>query len=196
MGAVGDCELIRYEFLGQPVNTTSTIAFVLAGIWLFRTGRARWVAFGLMATGIGSFVFHGPMPAWGDWAHDVSLSWLIVTVGGLRTRWERWSHWPSLLFLSVLFALVPPVADPAAIALTVIVASAILLQGPSRRELAPLWTLALVAGLGRIGSTGWPLCDPASPLQTHALWHVGAAVAVAWWANIAAGDVDLPLPQA
>jgi hypothetical protein len=39
-----------------------------------------------------------------------------------------------------------------------------------------------VAVIGRLGSTNWPLCDPASPWQTHGLWHLGAAVAVTWWA--------------
>lgn len=195
MGAVGDCELIRYDFLGQPINTLTTIAFALAGAWLIRMGRAKWVGLALVATGLGSFVFHGPMPPWSDWAHDVSLAWLIVAVGGLRTRWEPWSRWPSLLVLSALFGLFAFLADPFAVALTVVVAGSILARNPSRAELAPLGLLALVAFLGRMGATGGPFCDPSSLLQTHAIWHVGAAVAVAWWAYLSTRRDDSPLPQ-
>lgn len=184
MGAVGDCELIRFDFLGQPVNTVTTLAFLMAGVWLLREGRAKWVGVALIATGLGSFVFHGPMPSWAEWAHDVSLAWLIVVVGGLRTRWERWSRLPSLFLLAALFGLVSSAADPLAVALTVVVGASILLRNPTRSELGPLGLLALVAILGRAGATGWPLCDPGSPLQTHAIWHVGAAIAVAWWASI------------
>lgn len=195
MGAVGDCELIRYEILGQPVNTVSALAFVVAGGWLLRIERAKWVGLALIATGLGSFVFHGPMPSWASFAHDVSLTWLIAVVGGLRTRWERWSRWPSLLLLSALFALFPLVANPLAVALSVVVVFSILRRSSSRAELAPLGMLALAALLGRLGATGWPLCDPGSPLQTHAIWHVVAAVAVAWWANLATRHAEPALSQ-
>lgn len=195
MGALGDCELIRYDFLGQPINTVTTFAFILAGVWLLQAGRAKWVGVALVATGLGSFVFHSPMPPWSEWAHDVSLAWLIVAVGGLGTRWERWSRWPALLVLSLLFALVSSLADPVAIALTVLVVALILLRRPTWGQVAPMWTLGLVALVGRLGATGWPLCDPSSPLQTHAIWHVGAAVAVTWWAYVATHPGESSLSQ-
>lgn len=47
----------------------------------------------------------------------------------------------------------------------------------------------LVAGLAggtavvayALGRTGSPLCDPESPLQAHALWHLAGAVALGMW---------------
>jgi hypothetical protein len=39
-----------------------------------------------------------------------------------------------------------------------------------------------VAIFGRLGDTGGPLCDADSLFQPHGVWHIGAAVAVGWWA--------------
>ena len=181
MGAFGDCELVGPGFLGQPINTLTTLPFLLLGGWLASRRRSRWVGVALAATGAGSFVFHGPMPAWGEWAHDVTLTWLIVTIGGLDTRWERWSRAPAPIVLALLFAVFPIAADPLAAGLTVVVAGSILLRRPPFNELMPLGLLAVVAVLGRLGSTGGPLCDPGSIWQLHGLWHVGSAVAVTWW---------------
>ena len=181
MGAIVDCELIRSGFLAQPVNTITTLAFFVAGVWLLRRQATFWIGIALIVTGVGSFVFHGPMPSWGQWAHDASLSWLIVTVGGLHTRWERWSRWPALAVLALLVALLPQLADPVAIALTVVVAGSILWRRPSRREALALGLLGIAAVFGRLGSTGGPLCDPTSVFQPHGVWHVAAALSIAWW---------------
>lgn len=181
MGAVGDCELIGPGILGQPVNTLTTGAFLLLGVWLASNARSRWVGVALMATGAGSFVFHGFMPPWGEWAHDVALAWLIATIAGQGTRWERWSRLPALAALAALFAAFPIAADPVAVALAVIAGAALLARRPPLAELMPFGLLAIVAILGRLGSTGGPLCDPSSIWQLHGLWHIGAAVAVTWW---------------
>lgn len=181
MGALGDCELVGPGLLGQPINTLTTLPFLLLGAWLASNDRSRWVGVALMATGAGSFLFHGPMPAWGDWAHDFTLAWLVTTIGGLHTRWERWSRVPALVALAVIFAVFPGAADPLAAALTVIVGGSILVRRPPMAELMPLGLLAVTAILGRLGSTGGPLCDPSSIWQLHGMWHVGAAVAVTWW---------------
>lgn len=183
MGAAGDCELIRSGLLGQPVSALTSLALVVAGAWVIRVPRTRWIGAGLVATGLGSFVFHGPMPPWGEWAHDVSLAWLIALVGGLGTRWEGWSRLPTLVALALLLALAPITADPVAVALTVVVIGSLLIRDRTRRALAPLALLGVSGILGRLGATGGPLCASASVWQMHGLWHVGAAVAVAWWAT-------------
>lgn len=183
VGAASDCELIRAGFLGQPVNSLTTITFLVAGVWVMRQPRLRWVGVALIATGLGSFVFHGPIPGWSEWAHDVTLAWLILVIGGLQNRWERWSRLPGLAALAVLFAFLPIAADPVAVALTIVVGASIVIR--RRRDgvtLAPVALIVAVAVLGRLGATGWPLCNPSSPWQLHGLWHVGAAVGVAWWA--------------
>ncbi|HSJ82182.1 MAG TPA: hypothetical protein VLA91_00045 [Acidimicrobiia bacterium] len=183
MGAAADCETIGAGFLGQPVNTLTTLAFVVAGVVLvgLRPDR-RWVGIGLVATGVGSFLFHGPMPPGSEWAHDVTLAWLIALVAGIGSRWERLTHLPTLLALAVVFAIVPVVADPVAVVMTGLALLTVLRRDRSRTVLAPLLLLAAVAVYGRLGATGGPLCDPGSVLQSHGVWHVGSALAVAWWA--------------
>ena len=145
MGALADCEAIVDSFLGQRVNTITTIAFVVAAVVVWRWSTRVWVGLGLLLTGLGSFVFHGPMPSWTQVAHEVTL-WFLVAVATIAMVRDlsRKREWRPLL--------------------------------------GPLALLALVAVIGRLGATGNPLCDPSSLWQPHGLWHIGAAVAVAWWA--------------
>lgn len=179
-GAFGDCELIQRGLLAQPVNALTTLPFLFLGGWL-ALRRSPWVGIAVMATGLGSFLFHGPMPEWGEWAHDVTLAWLIAIIGGLGTRWEWWSRLPALAILATLFAALPGAADPVSGTLAVVIAGAILLRRPPIRELLPIGLLGVVAILGRLGATGGILCDPGSLWQWHGLWHVGAAAGVTWW---------------
>jgi hypothetical protein len=193
MGAAADCEAIGAGFLGQPVNGLTTLGFVVAGmIVIIRRRDMRWIGIGLIATGIGSFLFHGPMPPGNEWAHDVTLAWLAAIVAGLGTRWERLTHLPALLIIGALVALAPVLADPLAVALTVAAVLSILRQDRSATTIAPLMLLAVLAVFGRLGATGGPLCDPGSLLQPHAVWHLGAAAAVAWWALSSPGEPQLP----
>jgi hypothetical protein len=183
MGAAADCELIGSGFLGQPVNSLTTFAFLVAGAALIvaRSDR-RWVGIGLAVTGVGSFLFHGPMPPGSEWAHDVTLAWLIAIVAGIGSRWERYSRFPALVVLAIAFAMVPVIADPVAAVMTSLALLTVLRHDRSRPALAPLLVLAVVAVYGRLGATGAPLCDPESILQPHGVWHIGSALAVAWWA--------------
>ena len=182
MGAAADCELIRSGFFGQPVNSITTVAFVVAGVYLLPRIRLRWIAIGLIATGFGSFLFHGPMPAGAEWAHDVPLAWLILLVGGWGRTWERWTHLPGLAALSLIFALFPQWADPLAVLLTIAALALIIHDDRTPRTIAPLSLLAVAAIVGRLGATSGPWCDPESIFQLHGVWHVAAAVAVTWWA--------------
>lgn len=181
MGAAADCETIGAGFLGQPVNSLTTLAFLVAGAVLvgLRPDR-KWAGIALAATGLGSFLFHGPMPAGGEWAHDVTLAWLITIVAGLDSRWERLTRLPALLALAVVFALFPVAADPVAVLITVVAVLTLLRRDRSRWILSPLLLLAVVAIYGRLGATGGPLCDPGSVFQPHAVWHLGAALSGAW----------------
>lgn len=155
-----------------------------------RRPERLWVGVALVATGIGSFLFHGPMPAGSQWAHDVSLAWLLVVVPGVGTRWHEWVKLPGLIFLATFFALASGFADPVIVILTVISTVALLKRDRSLATYGPLTLLVLIAGLGRLGATGWPLCDPGSLLQPHAVWHVGSAAAVMWWALGAPGPTQ------
>ena len=182
MGALADCELFIHSFFGQPSNSITTLAFVLGGLMVLRHTDVRWVGIGLIATGVGSFMFHGPVPPGSEWAHDVSLAWLIPVVAGLGARWERWTRLPGLIAIGLLFALFPVAADPLAAVLAVVAVGAIIRHDRSTTNLALLAGLGAVAIVGRLGATGGPLCDPSSVWQPHALWHVGAATVVTWWA--------------
>ena len=174
-------------FLGQPVNTLTTLAFVVAGGIVMRRGGAWWVGAALIATGVGSFVFHGPMPPAAEWLHDTTLAWLLLVVAGVGRRLERCTHLPGLLALGVLFALFPILGDPVGVALAVLAIGLILADERTARTTGPVLLLIVVATIGRLGATGGPLCDPSSPFQTHALWHVGSAAAVTWWALARSG---------
>ncbi len=123
MRALRDCEAIVDSFLGQPVNSLTTLAFVVAaGIVWARTGR-RWVTVGLAATGVGSFLFHGPMPSYAQVAHDVTL-WFLVTIVVVSVSIEfrssgEWRHLVGPLALLAIVAVVGrlgatgnPLCDP------------------------------------------------------------------------------------
>jgi hypothetical protein len=195
VGAAADCELIGPGLFGQPVNSLTTIAFLVGGLLVLARRRDRvWVATSLIATGVGSFLFHGPMPAGSEWAHDVTLAWMLVVIAvdhrADRARWDL----GGLATLGVLFAVAPTVADPVAVGLTVVALASVLRRERSIATVGPLALLAVAALIGRLGATGGPLCDPASLLQPHGLWHIAAAGAVTWWA-MAAGVSRSPAPH-
>ena len=184
IGAARDCEAITSGILGQPVNAVSTIVFLVVGFWVMRQGsQARWIGIALIATGLGSFLFHGPMPPGNEWAHDVSLAWLLAVIAGYGTRWENWSRVPTALILAVLTFLVPAVADPLAVVLSILAVGSVLWRDRAWATIGPLLVAVLAGIYGRLGATGGPLCDPSSLWQPHAVWHIAAAVAVGWLAG-------------
>lgn len=84
--AVGDCERIRPGLIGQPANTVSSLAFVVAAVPLVRHGRRSgsraWVAAGAAAAleGLGSVGYHGPGGPTAKAVHDGGLVALAVTL--------------------------------------------------------------------------------------------------------------------
>ena len=180
MGAAVDCEAIGPGLLGQPVNALTSLALVVAGAVLLT--RSRWIAIALAATGFGSFLFHGPLAPGGEWIHDVTLAWLILVVGMKSRGWEYRFGAIGLAAIGPIFLVAPRLADPLTAALVIVTLLLLVSDSRDLDTLGPIALLAISAVIGRLGSTGGPLCDPDSVLQTHGAWHVGAAVAVAWWA--------------
>src|SRR5690606_37390505 len=150
-GAVADCERILEGFWGQPVNALTSLGFSLAGAWLIRRRpERRMVGIALIGVGLGSFLFHGPMPPGAQWAHDVTLGWLLVVVGLDAIGRIRYA-WPALAILGLVIAVAPGLADPLAVAGTIFVVGAFLFRPGWRTSIPPLLLLGLAAVAGRLG---------------------------------------------
>jgi hypothetical protein len=87
-----DCEALRDGWLGQPVNTLSSLAYAMAGAYVLRRGGPRASGLALVAVGVGSVLYHGPMPSGAELAHNGSIVALAATV---PLAWRRGSlRWP------------------------------------------------------------------------------------------------------
>lgn len=97
-----DCEAVRDGILGQPANTVTSLAFVAVGVVVLQTVRRRGLedvprrVFGwlLVATGLGSAIYHGPHPPGARFVHDLPIIGLIVFMVfvevSVRRSGERW----------------------------------------------------------------------------------------------------------
>jgi hypothetical protein len=89
-----DCEMLRDGWLGQPVNTLSSVAYLLAGGYVLRRGGPRLPALALAAVGVGSVLYHGPMTPGATLAHDGSI---VVLAATIPLAWRRGSlRWPPV----------------------------------------------------------------------------------------------------
>lgn len=221
--AEGDCEAIGGPLLGQPVNTLSSLAFVVVGLWLLlrsRRGavRAGWsqAALGVAAVlaGIGSVAFHGPMPAAAPLLHDLGLVAIPVTIATTTTAAAR-ARGPAHLLLATVPALAVAglllVASPgasntvAALAVLWALRTEVRAWGRGVRVWTPVsrrgatvaaTAFAVAVPLHVLGGTGDVLCDAASPWQPHAGWHLLAAVAIAALAMVVRDHVPATRAQA
>ena len=91
------------------------------------------------------------MPPGSEWAHDVTLAWLLLVVAADGSRWATWSRIPGLAGIAVVFGLFPVVADPVAVALTIVALISVLRTDRSAATWAAVSVLA-VSGLA--GSAG------------------------------------------
>lgn len=94
-----DCEALHDGWLAQPVNTLSSVAYVVAGAYVLRRGGpgTSTLAVALAAVGVGSVLYHGPMPPGAELAHDGSILALAVAV---PLAWRRRAlRWPSIAAL-------------------------------------------------------------------------------------------------
>ena len=84
--AASDCEAIRPGLIGQPANTISSLAFVVAAVPIVRAARRRgdpaWLAVAAAAAveGLGSVGYHGPGGRPAKWLHDAGIVALVGTV--------------------------------------------------------------------------------------------------------------------
>jgi hypothetical protein len=183
---IGDCERIVHGFLAQPVNAITSLAFVVAGALVaWRRPDRRFFGLLVALVGVGSFLFHGPMPHRAEWLHDASIGWVLAAVALDRARHWLWVAIPAV---SLAFALLPVAADPV---MVILAAGLVISEGARgvrlRNPVGPLSlaVLAVGAGVGTMSRTGWPWCEPNSLIQGHAVWHVLAASALFIWGRYA-----------
>ncbi len=82
-----DCEALRDGVLGQPANTLSSLAYVAAAAYVLRRGGPPGPAAALALVGVGSVLYHGPMPPGAELVHDTAL--VAVPVAALGVAWWR-----------------------------------------------------------------------------------------------------------
>lgn len=212
MTALGesDCEDLDVGSLVQPINAVTSLAFSIVGLAMIGWARAasgrelvvRWAFVGAMvATGVGSFLYHGPQTTGSGFLHDVTfLTALLVLATANAAAGLGWGDRSvatvflgSVAVVSLVLIAVPTSTNAlTAVAIVGIVASDIALFG--QRGRGTPWYLAAVGLLGlalvtnAFGRTGSPLCDPDSVLQLHGAWHLLAASALGCYA-VATGAV-------
>jgi hypothetical protein len=176
-----DCEALREGLLSQPVNAITSLAFVVAGLAVtVRNPRRQLFGLAVALVGIGSFAAHGLRWPGSEWLHDVTIAWVLVLVliEGVPRPWMM----GAVPGVGMLFAVAPMANNPFMVVLAASVIGREML--PSRRSRAAIYAVAILgigALIGTLSRTGWPLCDPDSLIQGHAVWHVLAAVALAVW---------------
>ena len=178
--AAADCERIFQSWWGQPVNTITAAGFIVAGGLIWWRRRDLPTALLIGSIGVGSIAFHGPMPAWGEFVHDLSIVLTLVWV--LLVDLKRQHLWPFGFAFGAAGSVTPVLADPAQAVLAVAAIAAIVV--PREKRPLRLTAVAILAAGGLIGTlsrTGGPLCDPNSIWQGHGFWHLAAAVALTLW---------------
>ena len=203
-----DCEATRDAFLGQPASALSSAAFLVVGVWALRRARGSRVrrrelaVFGTttILVGLGSFAFHGPHPGWSQWAHDVTIAWLLLLLVSFDVG-ARGRVGPSLITwvsaaaaIGMVFFVWP---DAQRIVYTLLGGTLVVLEldavrahrRPRRGEqgfgLYAFAATSFVLGavsffVGRLDL----LCDPTSWLQGHAVWHVSIAAGLAAYVEV------------
>lgn len=197
LAQLGDCEAIHEGWLKQPVNAWSSLAFSVVGVSIAFSavsaeGRERVdrIVFGslLLATAVGSFLFHGPQPGGAQFLHDFTFLGALWFLGaanltGAFTVGDR----PSVLIEAAgigVIALILGIAPTASNALAAALVAGLVLSDVVLWRLtspSPRWYAAALVSLGigiamfLAGRTGSPVCDSTGLLQAHAGWHLLAA---------------------
>lgn len=195
---LSDCEAVGGGWLKQPVNAWSSLAFAGVGVALASTvgiveGRERVTRLGfaalLVATGIGSFLFHGPHPSGAQYFHDASflaVLWFLIAAN-LTGAFAVGNRATVIVTLAGIVAIgaALAIADGLTNALAAVLVVALVASDGTMWQRArpdPRWfglaVAALIVGVGLfvVGRTGSALCEPGSLLQGHGGWHVFAAV--------------------
>jgi hypothetical protein len=91
-----DCEALHEGLLGQPVNGLSSLAYVAAGAYVVRRGGPPGPALALALVGVGSVLYHGPMPPGAELVHDASLAAVPAVALAVAVRRRSFPRPPAL----------------------------------------------------------------------------------------------------
>jgi hypothetical protein len=91
-----DCEALHDGLLGQPANSLSSLAYVVAAGYVLRRGGPRGPALALALVGVGSVLYHGPMPPGADLVHNGSLIAVPLAAVGVAARRHSFPRPPAL----------------------------------------------------------------------------------------------------
>jgi len=216
-----DCERIGQGLLSQPANTLSSLAYVLAGVLLLgralagRAGtRIESAVYGVtvIGIGVGSAAFHGPMPAWGRFAHDLSIAAVLAFFIGYDVALARGASANAGLAvfggLTGACAMLLAASPAAGNALDgVLIAGAVVAEIGASRSAAGRATadgrpwiviigvVTIGALLNALGRTDAPLCEPETPVQLHAVWHVLTAFVLWLYGTAVLGPREQARPK-
>ena len=208
-----DCEEIHDGLLAQPFNAVTSFAYCIVGLvvivlaWRWNRWRTRTIIYGLclIATGLGSVVFHGPQWPGSRFLHDfpIVLVILLIALHDLSLIFPRLTKVPLVFavvgaVLGVVAAFVPDGATvaTAALALVAIGAEIVIYRRRLRDDstgyrrglsAAIVGVAAVAGGFYALGRTGSFACDADSDFQFHGLWHIVSAIAFGlwWWLALA-----------
>jgi hypothetical protein len=205
LGALGasDCEAWHEGLLHQPVNSLSSLAYLVAGVWIATRPRADRAdrlsgavyAGAVLGNGVGSLLYHGPGWPGSTFVHDAAVPAVLLFIAvddlALLRRWpvrRQMTLYALALGASGVTVAVVPAAGVGAGAVAAVAAAAaeamVIRRGHRAAARTLLWPAAtlLLAGLaGLAGRTESPLCRPDGILQGHAAWHLLTAAALAQW---------------
>ena len=90
-----DCEALHDGLLGQPANSMSSLAYVVVAAYVLHRGAPPAPALALALVGVGSVLYHGPMPP-GAGPSSSSRNRSTLTGRGSRpSPARRWTDWSS-----------------------------------------------------------------------------------------------------
>lgn len=196
------------ESIRQPVNTVSSLAYVLPGAWILVTagqvaagvvfgfGHRIMMALSVLVIGVGSAFYHGSLTFVGQF-FDILGMYLFAALLLIYAmqRLYRWSFtttaWVYVIFNTILTVVQIGVPDTRRYVFGIVLALALLAEAVVWIVLRPARNYAWFwAGIGAfaLAMVVWVLdltgavCDPSSAIQGHAVWHVlGAAAVFCTW---------------
>ncbi|MGI3168789.1 ceramidase domain-containing protein [Pseudooceanicola sp. C21-150M6] len=196
----GYCERLGPEVWAEPLNAVTNLAFVIAGLWVWRRGTpgpVRVLAALLIAIGVGSGLFHTLAVRWAGVADVLPILFYVLAYIFFANRyyWRLRPVWAGAVTLGFfpyaaatvpLFGLVPGLGSSAGYAPIPLLifgyALALWRRLPEvARGLAIGAAILCLSILFR--ALDMPLCS-GWPRGTHFLWHLLNAVMLAWMAEV------------